>query len=437
MEIYLRLDDTNSVSNFISKLSEIDIFSDIYIFIEKTKYFELFFSFLEKIIDFLNTYNFSYLRLHPIHFYEKGLELFYSKIYTYLVPFNLEGYYHQNLPRLLVLPIFIEELPEETKNFLESLFFPCSVISIQPTCTGKEDPLISVGYQNILLNLLENIYSFKKDWQKCLPTMIFEKEKIFPCIYAYENGLTYIENEFCGVCLYNLIKNFYQLGLITSQDLVTLYFKLGLEFFEKNEIKVADKFFCEILNFASSEEKEELYYYLGICEAQLGNYDKAIKYLKETKAFNHNTLFYLGFSYFQKRDFLKAKKNLEKALTFKLPLEEKIPIVLYLAHTYKELEMNEEAINLCEKIAKEVSIKEVFNLMGICYFRLKAYDKAVNCFKKAILCDPFSAIDYANLCLSLKALNRKDEARYYGERALELDPGLDFVKKVLEEIAND
>jgi len=134
---------------------------------------------------------------------------------------------------------------------------------------------------------------------------------------------------------------------------------------------------------------------------------------------------------------LKAKENLEKALNFNLPLEEKIPIVIYLGHTYKNLGLYEKAINLCEEIAKYVELEQIFNLMGTCYFKLKAYDKAVECFKKAILIDPFCAIDYANLCLSLKELNKREEAIYYGEKALELDPELEFIKKILREIKND
>jgi len=48
-------------------------------------------------------------------------------------------------------------------------------------------------------------------------------------------------------------------------------------------------------------------------------------------------------------------------LKFKLPLEEKIPIVLYLGYTYKELEMYESAIDLCKEIAEEVFIEQAFN----------------------------------------------------------------------------
>ena len=63
--------------------------------------------------------------------------------------------------------------------------------------------------------------------------------------------------------------------------------------------------------------------------------------------------------------------------------------------------------------------------------------KQLNVLKKAILIDPFCAIDYANLCLSLKELNKREEAIYYGEKALELDPELDFIKKILRGIKND
>ncbi|HEB74641.1 MAG TPA: tetratricopeptide repeat protein, partial [Candidatus Desulfofervidus auxilii] len=44
------------------------------------------------------------------------------------------------------------------------------------------------------------------------------------------------------------------------------------------------------------------------------------------------------------------------------------------------------------------------------------------------------AIDYANLGLCLKALGEKEQAKFYCQRALSLDPSLDFAKKALEEL---
>lgn len=444
MEIYIKLDKRFEIENFVSKLPEIDFFSDIYIFLKTFKNFELFFNLFEEIIEFLNTHSFSYLRLHIVHPYREDLQAFYLKIYQSLISFNLEGYNHQIMPRLMVFPIFLYTLPESFKNFLESHFFPPGIIldkKIQDIALERvfikthEDPLLSIGYQNILLNLLENICSPRKDWRACKSMLVFEDGKTFPCIFAYEKKMFYIDKTICNLCLYKLIKKLSSSGLISSQELTNLYFRLGLELLETGNPKMAVKHFYEALKFASSNEKKEIYSYLGISKAQLGEYSSAIKYLNKAN-FDHNTCFYLGLSYFQKNKFLKARKSLEKALDFKLPIEEKIPIVLYLGHTYKALGLYEKAINLCEEISDHVELEEIFNLLGTCYFKLKAYDKAVKCFKKAILIDPYSAIDYANLCLSLKELNKKDEAKYYGEKALSIDPTLDFVKKALEEMRN-
>lgn len=448
MEIYIKLDDEFQKEKFFSKLPEIDIFSNIYFFFNNLKHFELIFDILEKIINFLNTYTFSYLRLHLVHPYKEELKYIYSKIYEFLISFNLEGYKHQVVPRLVVFPIFSSEPSKDILEFLESHFFPPGVIlnknkKIQKGFPERvfinfcDDILLSVGYQNILLNLLDNVQFPEKNWKTCSPMIVFEGKEIFPCIYAFENKLNQIDKNLCNKCFYRLLKKAFQSKLLNFQELASLHFRLGLELFEEKNMEIAEKHFLEALKFVSTKEKKNLYYYLGICKAQMNEYNSAIEYLKNSKIFNHNTYFYLGFSFFQKKDYLKAKENLEKALEFKLPLEEKISIVLYLGYTYKELEMYESAIDLCKEIAEEVFIEQAFNLMGTCYFKLKAYDKAVEYFKKAILLDPFCAIDYANLCLSLKALNKKEEARYYGKKALELDPKLEFVRKALKEMEND
>ena len=445
MEIYIKLNKKFDINKFVSKLPEINTFSDVYVFLSNFKYFELFFNLLREIIEFLNTYSFLYLRLHIVHPYKENLESFYLRIYQLISPFYLEGYNHQILPRLMVFPIFLFTLPENLKNFLETHFFPSGIVLDKKTqdqtlervfINSHKNPLLSIGYQNILLNLLENVQSSKKDWKTCTSMMIFEGEKFFPCIYAYEKKIFNVPKEFCNICIYRLIKKISSLGLINSQEIATLHFRLALDLFENKNIEIALKHFYETLKFVSSDEKEEIYYYLGIIKAQLGDYTSAIKYLKKSKT-DHNTYFYLGFSFFQKNKFLKAKENLEKALSFNLPLEEKIPIVIYLGHTYKNLGLYEKTINLCKELSKYVELEQIFNLMGICYFKLKAYDKAVECFKKAILSDPFCAIDYANLCLILKELNKREEAIYYGEKALELDPELEFVKKILREIKSD
>jgi len=128
MEIYIKLNKKFDFNKFVSKLPEINIFSDIYVFLNNFKYFELLFNLLKELIKFLNTYPFIYLRLHIVHPYRENLESFYLRVYQLVSPFYLEGYNHQILPRLMVFPIFLFTLPKNLKNFLETYFFPPGII---------------------------------------------------------------------------------------------------------------------------------------------------------------------------------------------------------------------------------------------------------------------------------------------------------------------
>jgi ribosomal protein S12 methylthiotransferase accessory factor len=74
--------------------------------------------------------------------------------------------------------------------------------------------------------------------------------------------------------------------------------------------------------------------------------------------------------------------------------------------------------------------------MGTCYYKLQKYPEAVKCFERAIFLAPDSAIDYANLCLSLKAMGKKAEAIPYCQKALALDPSLEFAREVLKELTD-
>jgi len=131
--------------------------------------------------------------------------------------------------------------------------------------------------------------------------IVFEGKEIFPCIYAFENKLNQIDKDLCNKCFYRLLKKAFQFKLLNFQELVSLHFRLGLELFEEKNIEIAEKHFLEALKFVSTKEKKNLYYYyyyLGICKAQMNEYNSAIEYLKNSKIFNHNTYFYLGFSFF-------------------------------------------------------------------------------------------------------------------------------------------
>ena len=42
-------------------------------------------------------------------------------------------------------------------------------------------------------------------------------------------------------------------------------------------------------------------------------------------------------------------------------------------------------------------LREIYNLRGFCYFKLKKYDESIASFERVIQLDHGSAIDYANI----------------------------------------
>ncbi len=110
-------------------------------------------------------------------------------------------------------------------------------------------------------------------------------------------------------------------------------------------------------------------------------------------------------------------------------------IYVHIASCLKELQSYEEALEalaLAEKANPE--LKEIFNLQGFCYFKLKRHNESIASFERAIDLDPGSAIDYANIGSNLRELGHKREAIRLYSIALELDPGIDFARANIEKL---
>ena len=67
--------------------------------------------------------------------------------------------------------------------------------------------------------------------------------------------------------------------------------------------------------------------------------------------------------------------------------------------------------------------------IGICYIRLKQYDKAIEFFDKGIGIDEKDSFPYYNKGVALFLSNQHEEARSCMEKAIELDPNNDFYKQ--------
>lgn len=90
--------------------------------------------------------------------------------------------------------------------------------------------------------------------------------------------------------------------------------------------------------------------------------------------------------------------------------------------------------HLSRAVTLSPDVKEYYNLRGVARFKLRQYDSAERDFQKALDLDSGSAVDLANKGLCAKFLGRRGEARELLDLALELDPGLDFVRPHLQEL---
>ncbi len=121
-----------------------------------------------------------------------------------------------------------------------------------------------------------------------------------------------------------------------------------------------------------------------------------------------------------------------KALSQSPDPRELASIHVHIASCHKELGEYEKALDALEEAERHnEELKEIYNLRGFCYYRLKKHHEAIEAFEKAIDLDPGSAIDYANIGSNLRELGHKQEAIRVYRIALELDPDIEFARESL------
>ncbi|ROR01566.1 YcaO-like family protein [Desulfosoma caldarium] len=127
--------------------------------------------------------------------------------------------------------------------------------------------------------------------------------------------------------------------------------------------------------------------------------------------------------------FEEALALFQRSLTEKPDPKEVASIHVHIASCHKELGRYEKALDALNEAEKwNPTLKEIYNLKGFCFYRLKKHMQAIEAFEKAIDIDPGSAIDYANIGSNLRELGHFQEALRLYEMALELDPTLDFAR---------
>ncbi|MEJ5300160.1 MAG: YcaO-like family protein [Thermodesulforhabdaceae bacterium] len=173
---------------------------------------------------------------------------------------------------------------------------------------------------------------------------------------------------------------------------------------------------------------------LGLDPQEASNY---IRYLIRVFGRRYDLLFFCGYAEAQLGAFKDALELYEQALVeAPSPSAEKASIMINMASCWKDLGDYNQALRCLESVEQEAYIlKEFHHLKGVCYYHLGLFEKAIECFERAIEIDPGSAIDYANIASSLRKLGHEKEAVALYQMSLEMDPSLEFARKALKELS--
>ncbi len=118
------------------------------------------------------------------------------------------------------------------------------------------------------------------------------------------------------------------------------------------------------------------------------------------------------------------------------PCEEDLAsIYVYIGICYKDTGRYHDALAVLRRAADaDAERTDVYNLMGYCHYKRGEYREAIAQFKKVLLKNPSSAIDYANIGSNYQQMKDSKRAVHYYELALKLDPGIDFARRNLDQL---
>lgn len=450
--IYIMLDKENShalIEDIKEFFSRLNLFSEIFLLSKNfTSDFDKIFLITKELSIFLKNYGFYRVNLNIVHPFFNEAEQYYVKLNALIQPFNVEGYVHQGTPRLILLPIIVvNKRSSKLMNFLafleEKFMMPglytrrpfasdrVERIFIEPICA--KETIDTFGYYHIFYDLLDKIdYSDDRIIKECGSNLIMGKDgQVYPCFRSYWLGLS--KKWECPECKYEVLKGLKNHYLSKETDMGSLHVRMAFSYLEKNNFSYALRHLKEALYLCPKEERPNLYFYTGLCQANLRAYNEAIKTFKKSIK-DYNTAFYLGFCHLNKKDYKKAVVYFKKALRLKPYREDTGRILFYLGLCHKSLDDYKKAIEALNKARMFDNGVEINNLLGICYFKSRDYQNAIRFFKNVVSLDPSSAIDYANICICLKALGRWKDAIKYCKKSLNLDPSIDFAQKALREL---
>ncbi|MFW6081483.1 MAG: YcaO-like family protein [Desulfosalsimonas sp.] len=145
--------------------------------------------------------------------------------------------------------------------------------------------------------------------------------------------------------------------------------------------------------------------------------------------------FYMGKTCLESGLYNQAEQYFLNALELNPHPQDIASIYSFLGQAYKENDEYQKALEAAESgLAHDYERTDLHNLEGFCRFKLKQHEAAIESFARAVRLNPSSAIDYANMAVNYRETGDTESAKSCFRIALELDPGLGFARRSLQEL---
>ncbi len=439
----------------------------------------------KNVSEFLKGSLFSRLYVHFVHPAPKVAMEEINSCYQYLKratrEFDQEGFVHQEVPRLILLPVIIPDHQVETRSLtglldaLKSAFLLPSLYLDKGTfflardeglLANTEKIYYSLGDSREMADIVCNLYYqdiLEDSSAKLESGAVFETDPcpraliisaqdgtVYSCIDAFRKDevVSTIHGKFgvdhitawydghvkskrdCLGCRGQVAESFADLPLpeATAHEVGALLYRFGTLSQEAENHVRAIEYYKKSLKLSPKEEASSIFFRLGLSYISAGYFDQALEAFDRVEgAFRDQYYFYFytGLCYFQNGDYRVALGDFSNAVRLHPQQEDLARILIYMGTCHNNLGEYEEALIQLER-AKEMagSVKEIYNALGLSYYQLKDYDKAIENLSKAVEIDPYSAIDYASLGSNYREKGNTGMAIAMYEKALALDPSM-------------
>lgn len=450
--------------------------------------------YIQKVVNgFLRANRFARLYVHFVHHPPQAtaeqIDFYYHYYYQNWKrasrEFDQEGYMHQEVPRLMLLPVIIPDdrmasatligLLGRLKSafMLPSLYLDqgTSFLASPEALRGKAekvyyghghsgqpaDILCNLCHEDILHDTSAKLEPDPASMAEPCPAALIisaQEGKIYACMDALlkKEALADMDGDLdgdglmaryhecrnaqrgCLACREGVVQSFSDLSLPqgATHELGDLLYHFGTLHQEAENYVQAVERYETSLRLSPVEEADPIHFRLGLSYTRIGRYDEALRaFNKAEKTYRDQYYFhfYTGLCYFEKGDYSTAIEKFSKAADMKPQQEDMVRVLIYMGTCYNCLGRYEEALRHLERARDKASgVKEIYSALGFSCFQMKDYDRAIEHLSVAVQLDPGSAIDYASLGANYREKGDTNMAMTAYEKALALDPSMTAAK---------